>query len=194
MGLGDSGRPRRALRNQRPPEPCNGLIGGWQFNGVGRIQARTSNFGNVRLVGMTAKDAQKLYKWDVRIDPATGLRTVYTMPDDVILNTRRAFNGSSTSLTGYSDLGVPEGRYFAPRTLILRAPFFSRFDVGVTKRFRVRGRVNFELRSDLLNVFDNINFTVTAASRTPGTGATIFQTTAAYTDLSNTFDPGGRLG
>ena len=36
------------------------------------------------------------------------------MPDDVILNTRRAFNGSSTSLTGYSDLGVPEGRYFAP--------------------------------------------------------------------------------
>ncbi|MDO8679415.1 MAG: hypothetical protein Q7R30_12740, partial [Acidobacteriota bacterium] len=32
----------------------NAIIGGWQFNGVGRIQARTSNFGNVRLVGMTA--------------------------------------------------------------------------------------------------------------------------------------------
>ena len=31
----------------------NGIIGGWQFNGVGRIQARTSDFGNVRLVGMT---------------------------------------------------------------------------------------------------------------------------------------------
>ena len=39
---------------------------------------------------------------------------IAAMPDDVILNTRRAFNGSSTSLTGYSDLGVPEGRYFAP--------------------------------------------------------------------------------
>ena len=36
------------------------------------------------------------------------------MPDDVILNTRRAFNTSPTSPTGYSDLGVPEGRYFAP--------------------------------------------------------------------------------
>lgn len=188
----------------------NGIIGGWQFNGVGRIQARTSNFGNFRLVGMTLKDVQKMYKWDVRIDPATGLKTVYTMPDDVILNTRRAFNSSSTSPTGYSDLGVPEGRYFAPansadciqlkagdcapRTLMLRAPFFSRFDLGVTKRFRVRGRVNFELRADVLNVFDNINFTVTDASRTPGTGATIFQTSAAYTDLSNVFDPGGRLG
>jgi hypothetical protein len=43
-------------------------------------------------------------------------------------------------------------------------------------------------------VFDNINFTVTDASRTPGAGATIFQTNAAYTDVSNTFDPGGRLG
>src|SRR6185503_15375736 len=124
----------------------NGIIGGWQFNGVGRIQARTASFGNVRLVGMTAKDVQKMYKWDVRVDPATGLRTVYTMPDDVILNTRRAFSVSSTSLNGYSDLGVPEGRYFAPansadciqiksgdcatQSLLLISPFFSRFDIG----------------------------------------------------------------
>ena len=188
----------------------NTLIGGWQFNGVGRIQARTTNFGNVRLVGMTRKELQKLYKWDVRVDPATGLKTVYTMPDDVILNTRRAFSVSSTSLTGYSELGVPEGRYFAPansatciqikagdcapESLVLVAPFFSRFDIGVTKRFPIAGRVNFELRADVLNVFDNINFNVTDGSRTPGTGATIFQTNAAYTDLSNVFDPGGRLG
>jgi hypothetical protein len=188
----------------------NGVIGGWQFNGVGRIQARTTNFGNVRLVGMTKKELQKMYKWDVRVDPATGLKTVYTMPDDVILNTRRAFSVSSTSLTGYSDLGVPEGRYFAPansatciqikagdcapQSLVLVAPFFSRFDIGVTKRFPIAGRVNFELRADVLNVFDNINFNVTDGSRTPGTAATIFQTTSAYTDLSNVFDPGGRLG
>jgi len=113
-------------------------------------------------------------------------------------------------LTGYSDLGVPEGRYFAPpnsaeciqikagdcapRTLVLRAPFFTRFDIGVTKRFPIAGRVNFELRADVLNVFDNINFTVTDASRQGGTGATIYQTNAAYTDLNNTFDPGGRIG
>lgn len=188
----------------------NGVIGGWQFNGVGRIQARTASFGNVRLVGMTKKDVQKMYKWDVRVDPATGLRTVYTMPDDVILNTRRAFSVSSTSLNGYSDLGAPEGRYFAPansadciqikagdcaaQSLLLISPFFTRFDIGLTKRFPIAGRVNFELRADILNVFDNINFNVTDASRTPGTGATIFQTNAAYTDVSNVFDPGGRLG
>jgi hypothetical protein len=202
------GRGQRFGANLHPV--LDAAIGGWQFNGVGRIQARMSNFGNFRLVGMNEKDLQKMYKWDVRVDPATGLRTVYTMPDDVILNTRRAFSSSSTSPTGYSDLGVPEGRYFAPansadciqiksgdcapRTIMLRAPFFSRFDIGVTKRFRIAGRVNFELRGDVLNVFDNINFNVTDASRTAGTGATIFQTNAAYTDLSNVFDPGGRLG
>ena len=202
------GRGERFGANAHPI--LNGIIGGWQFNGVGRIQARMSNFGNVRLVGMTKEEAQQLYKWDVRVDPASGLRTVYTMPDDVILNTRRAFNVSASSPTGYSDLGVPTGRYFAPansadclqlkagdcapQTLLLRAPFFSRFDIGVTKRFPIQGRVNFELRADILNVFDNINFNVTDASRTPGTGATIFQTNQAYSDLSNTFDPGGRLG
>ena len=69
------------------------------------------------------------------------------LPDDVILNTRRAFSVSTTSPTGYSDLGAPEGRYIAPansadciqiragdcapRTLLVRAPLFTRFDVGV---------------------------------------------------------------
>ena len=33
----------------------DGIVGGWAFNGVGRIQARTVNFGNVRLVGMTRR-------------------------------------------------------------------------------------------------------------------------------------------
>ena len=129
------------------------------------------------------------------------------LPDDVILNTRRAFSVSTTSPTGYSDLGVPEGRYIAPansadciqlkagdcapRTLLIRAPFFTRFDIGVTKRIPIGGSVNFEFRADVLNVFDNINFDPVSQ---PGSGATIFQATAAYRDPDNTFDPGGRLG
>ena len=184
------------------------IVGGWSFMGVGRVQARTINFGNVRLVGMTAKDLQEMYKFDIRINPDTGLRTVYLLPDDVILNTRRAFSISSTTADGYStSLGPPEGRYIAPantagciqivagdcapRTLLIRAPFFTRFDIGVQKKFPIRGSLNFELRLDVLNVFDNINFNPVA---NPGTNANIFQTTSAYTDPSNTYDPGGRLG
>ena len=61
----------------------------------------------------------------------------------------------------------------------------------MTKQFPIKGRSNFEVRFDVLNVFDNINFNPVA---NPGTGATIFQMTSAYTDPSNTYDPGGRLG
>jgi hypothetical protein len=199
------GRGQRFGENLNPV--LNGILGGWEFDGVGRIQARTLNFGNVRLVGMTVGELTDMYKIRIEADPATSLQNVYMLPADVILNTRRAFSVSTTSANGYSDLGVPEGRYIAPangadciqletgdcapRTLLVRAPFFTRFDVGLTKRFPIRGRTNFELRFDVLNVLDNINFNPAA---NPGSGATIFQVTSAYTDASNTFDPGGRLG
>jgi hypothetical protein len=185
----------------------NAVLGGWQFSGAARIQARMMNFGSVRLIGMTAKDVQKMYSFDIRTNPANNLLTPYMMPDDVILNTRRAFNTSATSATGYSDLGVPEGRYFAPansadcitiragdcapRTLLIRAPFFTRIDIGVTKRVPTGGRTSVEVRFDVLNLFDNVNFNPVS---NPGGGATIFQVTSAYRDPSNNFDPGGRLG
>jgi hypothetical protein len=136
------------------------------------------------------------------------------LPDDVILNTRRAFSVDPTSVTGYSALGVPEGRYFAPpsfgdciqlrsgdcapRTLLVRAPWFTRFDMGVTKKFPLKGATNVEVRLDVLNVFDNINFDNAGSSGSTatraGSGAGIFQTTGFYDDPSNTYDPGGRLG
>jgi hypothetical protein len=144
-----------------------------------------------------------------KTNATSGLRELWMMPDDVILNTRAANSVSSTTLDGYSgSLGPPTGRYIAPansgtcieiragdcapRNLLIRAPWFVRFDVGATKRFKVHGdTMNIEVRIDMLNLFDNINFNPAA---NPGSGATIFQVTSAYTDPSNTYDPGGRLG
>jgi hypothetical protein len=186
---------------------ADGLLGGWSFKGVGRVQSRVLNFGNVRLVGMTAADLQKMYDFDIRTDPASGLDSVYMLPDDVVLNTRRAFSVSSTSSTGYGSLGAPEGRYIAPanydgciqavagdcapRTLLVRAPWFVRFDVGVSKRFGLKGSGSIEVAFEVLNLLDNVNFNPVA---NPGSGSTIFQVTSAYQDASNTYDPGGRLG
>jgi hypothetical protein len=209
------GRGQRFGSNLNPI--LDAIVGGWSFNGVGRIQNRVIDFGNVRLVGMTVDDVTKMYKYDIRVNPANGLRTPYVFPDDVILNTRRAWAVSTTSTTGYSDLGVPEGRYFAPpnsadciqlkagdcapRSVMVKTPFFTRFDIGVTKRFPIRGSMNFELRVDVLNVFDNINFdpyevrTDSAANSIADFSSANFgQVTGAYQDTSNTFDPGGRLG
>jgi hypothetical protein len=202
------GRGRRFGADLNPI--LDGIVGGWEFSGAGRVQSTMVNFGNVRLVGMTVDDLTDLYRYEVRPNPTTGAPTVYLLPQDIIDNTRRAFSLSTTSATGYSSLGVPEGRYFAPangpdciqlragdcapRTVLVRRPFFTRFDIGLTKRFPIHGTMNFELRFDLLNAFDNINFTTTNANNTPGAGANIFTTTTAYQDFNNQFDPGGRLG
>ena len=64
------GRDERYGRNMNGL--LNAIVGGWQFNGAARIQARMVNFGNVRLVGMTPKDLQKMYGFDERINPPTG--------------------------------------------------------------------------------------------------------------------------
>jgi hypothetical protein len=183
------------------------ILGGWSLNGVGRVQARVMNFGNVRLVGMSVNELTDMYKFYRRANATSGRTEIWMLPEDVVLNTRRAFTISSTSATGYGTIGAPEGRYIAPansadclqiragdcapRTLVVRAPWFTRIDIGVTKRFNLKGSMNLEVRGDVLNLFDNINFNPVA---NPGTGATIFQVTSAYTDASNTYDPGGRLG
>lgn len=188
----------------------NGIIGGWSFNGVGRIQTVVQDFGNVRLVGMTKDDLQSMYKYYFKSasESVSGLTEIWMLPDDVILNTRRAFSTASNTIDGYSaGLGAPTGKYIAPansadciqlrpgdcapRNLLLLSPWFKRVDLGMTKRFDLRSRQNIEVRFDLLNAFDTPNFTNVA---NPGTGSTIFKVTSAYTDPSNTYDPGGRIG
>ena len=187
----------------------DGFLGGWSFKGVGRFQAQAVDFGSVRLVGMSKDDLQGMWKHRRVNDPLVnnGLETIIMLPDDVILNTRRAFSFSSTSPTGYGALGAPEGRFIAPaqfdgcitvvagdcapRTLILRAPWFAKLDVGLSKRIGLGGRSSFEVAIEVLNVMDTINFSAVA---NPGSASTIFQTTGIYMDQNNTYDPGGRLG
>ncbi|HET7695268.1 MAG TPA: TonB-dependent receptor [Vicinamibacterales bacterium] len=186
----------------------NGLLGGWSVTGVGRFQTTVQDLGNVRLVGMSRSELQKMYKFYIKDNAATGIKEVWMLPDDVILNTRRAFSTSNATADGYSaSLGAPTGKYIAPansanciqvkagdcapRNLLLLSPWFKRVDFGVAKRVDVGGPKNVEIRFDVLNLFDNPNYNPVS---NPGSGATIFRTTAAYTDPSNTYDPGGRIG
>ena len=187
---------------------ANALVGGWSITSVGRFQVTAENLGNVRLVGMTLNDLQDVYKFYRRENLSTNIDEVWMLPEDIVLNTRRAFSTSNTTLNGYSaSLGAPEGRYIAPansadciqvkagdcaeRNLQLLSPWFKRVDFGVAKRLETGGSTNVEVRFDLLNLFDSPNYNTVA---NPGSGATIFRTTGAYIDPSNTYDPGGRIG
>lgn len=190
------------------------LAGGWSITGVGRIQTTVQDLGNVRLVGMSLKDLQKVYKFYRKQNPSTGIDEVWMLPDDIVLNTRRAFSTSNSTADGYSaSLGAPEGRYIAPansatciqvkagdcapRSVLVLSPWFQRYDFGVAKRVGIGGSRNVEVRFDLLNLLDSPNYNPAGATGTTsaaGTSATIFRTTAAYNDPSNTYDPGGRIG
>ena len=156
------------------------IIGGWTITGTGRIQTgRLIDLGNVRMVGFNEKDLRKMFK--LRIDEN---KRVYMLPQEVIDNTVRAFSVSATSASGYGPLGPPTGRYFAPAnsadcievdydgdgsitdefgecgtgSLVWRGPIFKSFDLSVLKRVPIKGRVNAEVRFEVLNAFDNVNF------------------------------------
>ena len=191
---------------------ANGLVdrlaGGWAIHGQARLQSgSTFNLGNVQLVGMTLKELRDSVK--IRKDAATGV--VFFLPDDIILNTRRAFN---VTATGFSSLGAPTGKYIAPpgsngcvqafagqcgfSNVVLYGPHLTRFDISIVKKTKVTERMNVEMRAEFLNAFNNINFKVGSQSAevtgvTNFSGATFGQTANAYQDLSTTNDPGGRM-
>jgi hypothetical protein len=150
----------------------NGLIGGWSFDGVARIQTgQQLDFGNVRLVGMSVKDLRKAIK--LQMGPSGQM---FILPDDILQNTVRAFSVSATSPTGYSALGAPTGRYIAPangpdcietapgygdcglRSVVVNAPGLVRFDLGASKKVRIHGNVTFEFRGEVLNAFNKPHF------------------------------------
>jgi hypothetical protein len=187
----------------------NRLIGGWSFDGTGRIQSGNRlDFGNYRLVNMTDQDLQDMFQ--IRfVNDSQGKTRVYYLPQDVIDNTILAFSNTATSLTGYSG-AAPTGRYLArnngpacipsysgdtcgaPRHHYVWGPRFVRFDFSLRKRIDVTARIYTELGLDAMNVFNAVNF-----FGTTGVGNTLgsfeLATSGAYRDSSGTNDPGGRL-
>ena len=178
-------------------------FGGWQWSGTGRVQQNIVRFRGT-IVGMTADDVQDAFRIRFGTDATTGRTQVFSMAQDIIDETRKAFDTSATSATGYGSNGPPSGRYLAPaggpgcfylfvgdcgeQEHYFKLPLFSRFDMTLKKKFALGSRKSLSFQVDILNVFDNINFN---HSFNPGGS---WQVTSAYTDPNGTYDPGGRIG
>jgi len=199
------------------------LVGGWSWDGNLRIQSGNSlDFGNVRLVGMSDADLQK--EFFLRFVTGPDNKThVYMLPDDIIQNTIKAYSTDPTSATGYGALGAPTGRYFVPVSAAdatanptgcisgyntqctgntslhhyVYGPAFFRADISFGKRFELTKRVWADIRVDVFNVFNNIDYFgitwLTTSPTTPPTASSYYDVTSAYRDSSGTNDPGGRL-
>jgi hypothetical protein len=182
----------------------NAVVGNWNVSATSSVQSGLGvRLSNIRLVGMTEKELQKAFK--IRIEEQGGETTVFSLPQDIIDNTIRAF---STDVNGYTN-GTPTGRYIAPastadcvavyrgdcgvsRWISLRGPITSRVDLSFKKQIPLgRNSRRLELQYDVLNVFDAVNFIpVFEASA----DLDINRVTEGTTSPAQVFDPGGRLG
>ena len=183
------------------------VLGNWEFSGNARVQTQRYRMVGVKLEGMSVDELRKEFK--IRIERnAAGVTQVFSFPEDIRLNTWAAFSVDPTTPTGYSEArGVPTGRYIRPASdanciaiyrfdcntpdINLNGPLFNRWDMRLTKRFPIRGRVNLQFTAEVLNVFDNVNFNHDVDFDDE---EDTFRVTSAYTDINTTFDPGGRIG
>jgi Carboxypeptidase regulatory-like domain/TonB-dependent Receptor Plug Domain len=199
------------------------IIGGWQLGAATKIQSgRLVDLGNVKLVGMSRDDVQKIFK--LRFDDAG--KQLYVFPKDVIDNTILAWNVSATSANGYAG-AAPTGKYFAPvngpdcieiaqvnganggqtnanagfgecgtGSLVLTGPTFMAHDIRISKRTTIVGRVNIEFATELLNAFNHPNFTPISGITNGSFGTTLtpYQLTGLTgTDTRRTIQFVGRV-
>ncbi len=200
------GRGRRFGTDMNPI--LNGILGNWEFSGNARFQTSRFRLSNTKLVGMTADELSREFKIRVYKDAVTGSTTVYSMPADIIANTRAAYSNDPTTATGYSAaLGVPTGRYLKPSSdascvavyrgdcnapdIEINGPLYSKVDLRIKKLFPFLSKGSLEVNIEALNAFANINFN---HQLSPGSGAGTFQVTSAATDINTSGDPGGRVG
>jgi hypothetical protein len=178
----------------------NAILGGWEFDGVGRIQTGEQiDFGNVRLVGMSEDE----FRNSVALRVAANGQ-LFILPQDIIDNTVKAFQTSATSATGYSSLGAPAGRYLAPangpdcietspgagdcgiRSLVANAPRLVRFDLSMVKRFKIHRDVNFEFRAEMLNAFNSPYFNIATTGGQPlGMTTSFYGPGGPYANFNN---------
>jgi len=189
----------------------NRIIGDWSWMGTARIQSgRLVDFGNVRMVGFTKDDLQKMYKLRMSTDANNQYRTlVWVLPQDVIDNSVKAF---SINAQGYTQ-GEPTGRYFAPansptcietvsgygdcgeRSVVVQGPLVARVDMTFSKGIPIKGSVKGEFQLQVFNVFNRTNFNPVTWSTATGMGATVtdaYQVTSAV-DQSRTMQMAFRL-
>lgn len=175
---------------------------GWQFASNVRIQTGTpfylnpaygtfNQYGNgVVLHNMTMADLQAVLG-NYKSTDSTGKGIVTFLPDQVIFNTKAAFNQGGLSQSQVD----PNSKYIgppAPGTIGTRAyfhlPVWRFFNFSLIKTTKITERTDIEFRAQALNAFNLTNF-----QPNNNIGSAFGQTSAAYRDSSGTVDPGGRI-
>ena len=167
------------------------VAGGWTFSGTGRVQQQNFVLRSTVLVGMTLAEANAAMKAVRMVSDAAGVVTVWNFPQDIIDNTRKAYDTDPTSATGYAPGSAPTGRYFAPaggpgcnylydgdcgtKELWFNGRWFGEFDFRLAKSFDLPGKARFEFSAEVFNALMAKNFPV---SLNPSNSANVFRITS----------------
>ena len=159
------------------------LVGGWVFSGAGRVQVQSFVLRDAVIVGMSHSEARDALRQVQFVpDPVTGVMRVYNFPQDIIDQTRRAYNTDETQPTYYAAGTEPTGRYFAPAggpdcnflivgdcgaaDLWFRGRWFGEFDFRIAKSVPVK-TARVEVSAEVFNALMAKNF---PTQLNPGTG------------------------
>ena len=167
------------------------IIGGWTFSGTGRVQIQDFVLRNATLVGMTLDEARAALKEVRFVTDASGVTTVWNFPQDIIDNTRKAYNTDESQPTFYAAGNEPTGRYFAPaggpgcnylypgdcgtQDMWFRGRWFGEFDFRIAKMIPLPSKARFEVSAEVFNALMAKNF---PNAVNPGPGANLFRITS----------------
>lgn len=200
----------------------NAIVGGWSLTPTMRWQSGSPILmENIQLVGMTAKDLQKMVGVYYNQTVNGSVVNVTYLPPAVIENTIRAFTFATPTTTnpgGYGTAagqGPPSGQFIAPagygncqqrtagqcgfRKFVLYGPSFFKIDASIQKKFAIGEKRGVEFRATVFDVLNHTNWrlggwTGNVNNITTFTGTFgQMQNGWAYTDPNGSNDPGGRL-
>jgi hypothetical protein len=182
----------------------NRIISGWEVDDVTRFQTGqpvlvTSGLANgatfnqndagINLVGLTRQQIQSM----LTTNKTALVGAVTYVPTSLLV-------GKNANTAIFQPCNVPGtlcGRPF------FTGPSFFRTDLSVVKTTKITERVNFEMRAELLNAFNDADFYwgcgVSTSPCSISTQSTRFgqmgsnSTNGAYSDINTTQDPGGRV-
>ena len=176
----------------------NGLVsriaGGWQWNGIGRIQTGQP----FQLLSGRATFNQN----DSGVIPIVPVAQLQSMIQ-VVKNPSGFVTYVAPGLIGSDGRANPDFLQ-TPTTagqlgynVFLYGPNLVRIDSTLAKRTKLAERVNLELRAEVLNVLNLSNFMQASPSSSTSTASitstTFGRTTNFYQDFNGSQDPGGRV-
>jgi hypothetical protein len=171
------------------------LIGGWQWNGIARIQSgqpfeltsgrATFNQNDGGVIPLVSR--QELEKM-IKIEKRPNGVVTFVAPELINAADGRANPQYLLTPTTPGQLGY---------AVFLHGPGLVRIDSTIAKKTRISERMIFELRAEVLNVINAVNFMQASPSSSTASlsiqSTTFGQTRNYYQDFNGSQDPGGRV-